>query len=164
MKKALLSLLFACFCTLILAQDATTFILVRHAEKAADGTRNPPLNEAGEARTQLLAEMLSSQSVDALYATPFKRTTSTLQPLAEKLGMDISPYDPADGKAWLDTLLEKHRGGTLVIAGHSNTVPVLANALLDEERFQQFDDNDYSNLIIIMVDADGNGKLVQLRF
>ena len=69
MKRLLIFSLFLSFSILVCAQDATTFILVRHAEKAQDGTKNPPLNEAGKVRANELAEMLSNQSVEALYST-----------------------------------------------------------------------------------------------
>ena len=55
-------------------------------------------------------------------------------------------------------------GGTIVISGHSNTTPVLANLLLGEEKFKQFEDDDYGNLLIIVLDKNNNGQLLHLRF
>ena len=45
----------------------TTLILVRHAEKAADGTLNPPLTELGEARAAELAYLLGHVELEAVY-------------------------------------------------------------------------------------------------
>ena len=53
-----------------------TFVIVRHAEKVADGSKDPPLTEAGRARAQALAQRLSSVPVIAVYTTPLQRTTS----------------------------------------------------------------------------------------
>lgn len=164
MKKQLLTIFFLAFAIAICAQEPTTFILVRHAEKAIDGTDNPPLSEAGLQRANDLAAMLADQKIDALYSTPFIRTEATLTPTGRDKGMEVRNYDPFAGASWLSEALEKHSGGTIVISGHSNTIPELANALLGETKFQQFDDNDYSNLIIIVTNKVGEGKLVRLKF
>ena len=164
MKKLLLTTLILTFASIALAQESTTFILVRHAEKASDGTRNPPLNEDGKARSANLAEMLSNQEIVALYSTPFKRTQETLQPIADMKSLEVQDYDPYAKGEWLATLAEKHAGGTVVISGHSNTIPSLANALLGSETFSQFDESDYSNLIIIVASEVGKGTLVRLKF
>lgn len=164
MKKLLLTTLFIVFTIVSFGQEPTTYILVRHSEKADDGTRNPPLNEDGKTRSANLAEMLTNQEVAALYSTPFKRTQETLQPIAEMKSLEVQTYDPYAKGEWLATLAEKHPGGTVVISGHSNTIPSLANALLGNETFIQFDESDYSNLIIVVATEVGKGKLIRLKF
>ena len=52
----------------------------------------------------------------------------------------------------------------MIISGHSNTTPFLANAFLGEESLKQFDEADYGNLLIIVSEELGDGKLVHLRF
>lgn len=164
MKKLIVFNLCLVLSLLLQAQSATTFILVRHAEKADDGTRNPPLNEMGQARASNLAEMLSNQEITALYATPYKRTQETLQSIASSKNLEIQDYDPSSKKEWLEMLLNKHTGGTVVISGHSNTIPLLANELLGQEVFQQFDESDYGNFLIVVANEVGKGKLVRLKF
>lgn len=163
MKKLSLITLLLTFSMLAFSQQ-TTFILVRHAEKADDGTRNPPLNEDGKVRANDLASLLANQEITALYSTPFKRTEETLQPIAEARGLEIMTYDPFAKDQWLVNLAKNHAGGTVVISGHSNTIPALANALLGSETFEQFDESDYTNLIIIVTNEVGKGKLVRLKF
>lgn len=164
MKKLLLTTLLSISTILVCAQQQTTFILVRHSEKADDGTRNPPLNEDGKVRSANLAEMLSNQEIDALYSTPFKRTQETLQPLADMKDLEVMSYDPYAKGEWLATLIEKHAGETVVVSGHSNTIPILANALLGSDTLSQFDESDYTNFIIIVASEVGDGKLVRLKF
>ncbi|MEP5610875.1 MAG: phosphoglycerate mutase family protein [Cyclobacteriaceae bacterium] len=164
MKKSILLLVALAITTLVLAQDQTTFILVRHAEKADDGTRNPPLNEDGKVRAMNVATLLQNQDISALYSTPYKRTKETLQPLAEQKGLETNEYEPRAGADWLTKLYEEHTGGTVVITGHSNTIPALANHLLGNETFTQFDEKEYSNFIVIVGSEVGNGKLVRLSF
>lgn len=146
------------------AQDATTFILVRHAEKASDGTNDPGLSQPGLERANELAALLVKQSIHALYSTPYKRTKATLTPIARDKNLEINSYDPYDGKKLLADVLGKYAGGTVVISGHSNTIPGLANELLGKEVFSQFEESDYSNLILIVADEMGKGKLIHLNF
>ena len=164
MKKIFFLAFALAFTATSYAQNQTTFILVRHAEKADDGTRNPPLTEEGKSRAISIASMLEKQDIAALYSTPFKRTQETLQPLAEQKGLEVQDYDPYAKGEWLSTLVEQHSKGTVVISGHSNTIPSLANTLLGKETLTQFDESDYSNFIIIVCDEVGKGKLVRLSF
>ncbi|WP_462252669.1 SixA phosphatase family protein [Ekhidna sp.] len=164
MKKFLLTTTLFIFATVLFGQEQTTLILVRHAEKANDGTSNPPLSEAGFQRANNLAALLTAQDISALYSTPFTRTEATLTPIGRDKGIEVQQYDPYAKDEWLSSLIQKHRGETVVISGHSNTIPTLANALIGSETFSQFDENDYSNLIIIVTDEVGKGKLIRLKF
>jgi 2,3-bisphosphoglycerate-dependent phosphoglycerate mutase len=142
---------------------ATTLILVRHAEKAADGTLNPPLTDLGTARAAELAYLLGHVELDAVYSTPFKRTEDTVLPTARAKGLEVQPYR-ADQEDFLDSVLKKYRGGTVLICGHSNTVPILANELLGREEYEQLDDAVYDNLFIVTVPASGQARVLLIRF
>ena len=56
------------------AQQITTFILVRHAEKAAEGGKDPSLSDRGKARAKTIAAMLATAGVTKIFSTPYKRT------------------------------------------------------------------------------------------
>src|SRR5882762_5377478 len=73
----------------------TTIILVRHAEKGDDGTKDPELTDAGKQRAESLAKLLSKAKVDAIYSTAFKRTQNTVTPLAQQKGLTIETYNPS---------------------------------------------------------------------
>src|SRR5690606_37698994 len=57
----------------------TKIILVRHAEKENDGSKDPSLSAEGQKRAEKLNEFLSDTKIDGLYATPYKRTLETLK-------------------------------------------------------------------------------------
>lgn len=141
----------------------TTLILVRHAEKAADGTLDPPLTQEGEARAAELAYLLGHMKLDAVYATPFKRTQDTVLPTASAKRLEVASYR-ADQDDFLDMVLRDHQGGTVLICGHSNTVPALANELLGREEYEQLVDSVYDNLFIVSVPASGPARVLRLRF
>lgn len=127
---------------------AQTFILVRHAEKEATGT-DPNLTKEGEARALSLAKLLEMQKIDAIYSTNFNRTKNTVKPLADAKGLTIRTDEPD-----LSSLK-----GTIVICGHSNTIPQLANKLIGKEEFKNFDDKDFGNILIIK-----DGSVTHLRY
>lgn len=162
--KKLFVILLLLVSTLSWAQETTTFILVRHAEKASDGTSDPALTKAGAARANNILSLFQKTEITAIYSSNYKRTKMTVAPLAEAKKIAITIYDPKDLKEFSLILLNDNSGGTVVISGHSNTTPTLANLLLGEEKFKQFDDDDYGNLLIIVVDRDNNAKLLHLRF
>jgi broad specificity phosphatase PhoE len=143
--------------------ETTTFILVRHAEKADDGTNDPPLNKVGEKRAKALANHLKETKITAIYSTDYKRTIQTVQQIADARGLTIKMYDPSEAST-LKNMLAEERGGTVLISGHSNTTPVLVNQLIGAERYKQFDDSNYDNLFIVMADEVGKGTVVKLTF
>lgn len=146
MRILLVVLFFVC----VEASAQTTFILVRHAEKE-NVANDPGLTTQGQDRAQRLADMLQSQKIDGIYSTNFNRTKSTVKPLADSKGLQITTYEKQPDVASLK--------GTIVICGHSNTIPALANMLLGKEQFKTFDDSDYGNILIIK-----DGSLTHLRY
>ena len=50
------------------AQDASTVLyVVRHAERAEDGTSDPPLSDDGLVRASQLARLLADSDLNAVY-------------------------------------------------------------------------------------------------
>lgn len=144
--------------------DTTTFVLVRHAEKADDGTRNPPLTQEGLTRSQNLINVLSDFDISSIYSTPYKRTEQTAGPISEKLGIPVQSYTPSRDMNWLFELAASQKGKTILIVGHSNTTPALGNALLGEELIAPIKEETYGNVFIISVPATGKSVLRTSRF
>jgi 2,3-bisphosphoglycerate-dependent phosphoglycerate mutase len=161
MKKLLYVLIF--FCVNAYAQsDVTTFILVRHAEKATTGdSKDPMLSDAGLARAQALAKLLDKQKVNAIYSTNYHRTKDTVKPLAEAKGVEVQTYEKQPA---FEEMIAKNKGGVVVICGHSNTTPVFANLLLGTSQFSNYEDSDYGNILIVSVTAIGKGTVAHLRY
>lgn len=139
--------------------EPLTFVVVRHAEKATDDPENPALSPAGQARAQALAAQLADAPLRAAYATEYRRTQQTAQPTADAHRVPVSPYyakGPAAESAarWR----QQHAGGTVLIVGHSNTVPDLVAALC-QCATTPMDDREYDRLSIIRIDAAGRATL-----
>ncbi|HJZ64325.1 MAG TPA: phosphoglycerate mutase family protein [Candidatus Acidoferrum sp.] len=100
----------------------TTVILLRHAEKATQPPDDPPLTAAGRARANVLADALADSGVSAIFVTQFRRTAETAAPLAGRLHIQPQVIPAANSQE----LVESVRGiqnGTVVVVGHSNTIP-----------------------------------------
>lgn len=125
----LLSLLSACRALPDPAEGAT-FVLVRHAEKADDDPRDPALAPAGIRRAERLGASLHRAPLVATYATPYRRTRATATPTARRHALPVLTYDPARPAAEFAAVLRAaHTAGTVLVVGHSNSVPALAQAL-----------------------------------
>jgi broad specificity phosphatase PhoE len=104
-------------------------VVVRHAEKLADGD-DPGLSDAGRARAQRLAALLRESPLVAAYATDTRRARETADPAAQAHGLAVTAYDPRVPPAeFVARLKEMHPQGTVLVVGHSNTAPALAAAL-----------------------------------
>ncbi len=142
-----LSLLFALSCSNFRTdkEETTRYYLVRHAEKAVDGTDDPDLSPAGQQRALKLVTMLKDSKIERLYATSYKRTRQTLQPMADMYHLKINIYDHQDAESIM-RMIADCKGKTTVVAGHSNSIPKLANILIGEEIYQELDESNYTKM------------------
>lgn len=133
--------------------ETTTIYVVRHAERASEEDRDPPLSEAGRARAEALGDALSHSGVDAVYVTQYRRTRETAEPVARRLGLPIQ-VDSAGGGwtagALAERVLTRHQGGTVLIVGHSNTVPAIVHAF-GGPHLPELETSRYGDLFIIDV-------------
>ncbi len=146
------------------SRPITTVILVRHAEKNIEPNNpDPDLSPAGEARAQELARMFSNAGVNAIYATEYKRTQETVKPLADRLGLTVSLVDAKDTPELLKQILTNHRGQTIFVSGHNNTVPELATAL-GGEKLPLIPESEFDNMFIVTVYRFGRAKVVKIKY
>lgn len=165
MRRTCLLLLFLLLFPLAAqAAEPTTIVLVRHAEKQLGVGDDPPLTAAGEDRANLLVHMLGTLPFDAVYSTDLRRTLATAKPLAEALGVEITKVKPDEGHMdrIVESIRKEHAGGTVLISGHSNTVPGLIERLGVAEP-PMIEDYDYDNLFIVVLSTDG-AQLVHVQF
>ncbi|MEJ7809335.1 MAG: histidine phosphatase family protein [Gemmatimonadaceae bacterium] len=147
-----------------LAPD-TVVLLVRHAEKAVEPGNDPSLSVAGEARAKALAEALRDAGVQAIVTTQLKRTRLTAQPLAESLKLTPEVV-PAGGAAHADSVaaaVRRHAGHTVLVVGHSNTVPAII-AALGGPKLPDICDAEHANLFVVVIPEGGPARLVRSRY
>jgi len=141
----------------------STFIVVRHAEKATDDPRDPALTETGRARADALAASLAHAPLVAAYATAFRRTQQTAAPSARAHGLAVNSYDArAPAADFAAQLKRTHPAGTVLVVGHSNTVPDIAAALCSCE-VPRMDDTEYDRRMTIRIAPNGAANLAITR-
>ena len=155
----LVILLYLCVGGELYAQKMTV-ILLRHAEKdvSAEADKNDPvLTAQGLQRAEKLLETVRKYKPDAIYSTNFKRTRSTVTPLAENLDpvyrYQIQIYDHKKYEEFTNQLL-KSNARTAVIVGHNASIPAIANLLIKQDKYKTIDESEYGNLWIIEINKN----------
>jgi 2,3-bisphosphoglycerate-dependent phosphoglycerate mutase len=123
--------------------EPTTIVLVRHAEKADDGTKDPSLDSLGMQRAIALKQTLADLQLTGVYSTPYKRTNETVDAIARENNLAVTEYDPGN-KEFL----------AVEVSGHSNTVPAMVNQLIGSDQFENLEDWQYDFLYIINIGQD----------
>jgi len=131
--------------------------LFRHAEKQIiKGEKNPELTKDGFARSDALAEALKDIQNGVIYSSEFKRTQQTVNPLAGVWNTNVNIHTAHDPEGQIERALS-HCGKTVIISGHSNTLPNLIGlfGIIDEITIK---DDQYGDLYRIQW-ADGQPVL-----
>lgn len=138
-------------------QGKGVILLVRHAERLpSDATDDPPLTDAGKARAQRLAAMLAKTDVAAVFTTRFRRTQETAKPLAELLHLTM--IEESDTLP-LVTKLRTHGNETVLVVGHSDTVPFLIKAFGGPT--VTIGDDEFDDLFVLV---PATGALTRLKY
>lgn len=162
----------ACFASLLLAACSTMptappspleFVVVRHAEKMADAGDDPSLTASGLARADAVARSLAGAPVVAVYSTAYARTRQTAAPTASAHGVPVTTYDAREPASMFAARLRAaHDSGTVLVVGHSNTVPAIAAALCGCD-VPPMDETEYDRQLVVTVDAEGDATLATSR-
>jgi broad specificity phosphatase PhoE len=137
-------------------------VLVRHAEKQTG--QDPVLNEAGTQRAEALALALRHLDLDAVFTTQLKRTRLTGEPTAKAAKLEITVVAANDD---LDAHLAETAaavrampdGSTVLVVGHSNTVPGIIGAL-GGPALEDLGKKEYNQLFVLHVKTSGKAQLI----
>ncbi len=150
------------------SQATTTVLFVRHAEQAAEPADDPGLSEAGKLRATELARQLVDADVvagiDAVYATPLRRSVETAKPVAEALDLPLRSYAVSDTEEFLEELVREHKGQIVLVVGHSNTVPQMIGNMGASKRVPPIADGEFDNLYLVSIPWFGKTKTIRLRY
>lgn len=140
----------------------TTVVVVRHGEKV-DDSEDAALSALGLARAQDLADLLRQADVRAVFASEFRRTQETLQPLADRFQLEIQVFPEAEPKHLVDAILEKYEGQLVVVASHGNRIGEILR-LLGVSAEESAVDPRYDDLFVVTEIGDGRASLLHLSY
>lgn len=151
MKKLFVFLSFTLLFVHVLSAQTTNVWVVRHAEKDKSNPQdtNPNLSDEGRIRAGDLATYLKKVKFDAAFATPTKRTHQTLDSLVIQKVIDYK-----DIKSLVDSIKTNYVGKTVIVAGHSNTVLEIIEALGGKRPKEELTDDDYDYIFELSVKED----------
>lgn len=169
------ALLLALFASFVHASDAnrpTTVLFVRHAEKAAEPREDPALSDAGRARASELARVVGAAGVTSIITSQYARTKQTAEPLAARLGVapavvplevdqETKHLTPDSIERLVAKILE-HPGATVLVVGHSNTIPEVIAALGAD--VAPIDEKVYDDLFVVTVSGPKRATALHLKF
>jgi broad specificity phosphatase PhoE len=143
--------------------QAQTVVLVRHAEKAAEPAADPGLTPGGEARAAALVAALKDARVTAVLTSPLQRTIRTAAPLAAAARVESRAVPMAGGtEAHVAAVAAFARAApqdaTVVVVGHSNTIPLIAQAL-GHAAAEPIADCRYDGMLVLRLGAEGSAAV-----
>lgn len=145
------------------ADPATTILVVRHAEKASATAGDPPLSSAGKARARALAHVAGGAGISAIYVTQYRRTQATVAPLATKLHLTPVEHPAADTPGLVSDIQNNRRGQTVLVSGHSNTVPEIVKGLTGVT-MEEIPDGQFDNLYLVVLPPGAPAQLTHLKY
>lgn len=140
---------------------ATTILIVRHADRAGQADS---LSAAGVLRARDLVRVAGRTNVRAIYHSDTRRTRDTAAPLAAALHVDPIEYPAREYAPLIERILRDHAGESVLVVGHSNTVPLMI-AAAGGPSLPEIDEKEFDGLFIVVVTCrDRPATFIQLEY
>lgn len=121
---------------------APNIYVMRHLH-TPKGVKDPDLTAEGQAYAEALAKWLSSDPPTIIFVSNTKRASQTAAPTAQRFKVTPNTYDPSDTPALIARVMQEK--GTILVVGHSNTVPDIV-AGLGGERPEELVHEDFGDI------------------
>ncbi len=142
--------------------QAATIIVVRHAERNAGMAPDVVLSPRGEERARQLANVLRDARIRAIFTTEVRRTQQTAAPTAEQFRLQPIVIAAKEVDALVSRLRALPEDETVLVVGHSNTVPLVVERL--GGTVPALADSEYDRLIVVVTGANGKPAVLTLRY
>jgi broad specificity phosphatase PhoE len=150
-----------------LCAQASTVVLVRHAEKATE-SGDPELTTVGQARAKDLQVALAAFPVQAIFVSEFRRTLQTATPTAMLLHLvpvaiavrgDVQTQASATAAA----IRQLAPGTAALVVGHSNTIGPIIEAL-GGPHIGDLCDAEYATILVLELTRTAPPRLLRASY
>ncbi|MEO6731519.1 MAG: phosphoglycerate mutase family protein [Ferruginibacter sp.] len=141
---------FSCQAQMMQFTGKAQVYLVRHAEKLSG--QDPLLTKDGNKRAGDLMRTLQQKKIRRIYVTEYKRTQGTADSLRIQIGIDTVHYLSDTSCTDLFNQIKTHKdlGNTILIIGHSNTIPIIIRKLgIANYPLEYIPDTAFDNLFLV---------------
>ena len=172
LRRIVFALLFTGFAVLLSwffeSQVTTTVIITTHAELETDLNANSGLSDQGIQRANSLASTLSSvdvvSGVDAIYATTYRATQETAEPISRLLDLPINIVDQDIVEDFIESIKNDHSGQIILIVSHPENLSRLVVELQGSKNINTESLSKNDQLFIVTVPWFGKVKTLQLTY
>tara|TARA_B100000686_G_scaffold242282_1_gene250973 strand:- start:33 stop:620 length:588 start_codon:yes stop_codon:yes gene_type:complete len=172
LRRTVFALLFTGFAVLLSwffeSQVTTTVIITTHAELETDLNANSGLSDQGIQRANSLASTLSSvdvvSGVDVIYATTYRATQETAEPISRLLDLPINIVDQDIVEDFIESIKNDHSGQIILIVSHPENLSRLVVELQGSKNINTESLNKNDQLFIVTVPWFGKVKTLQLGY
>jgi broad specificity phosphatase PhoE len=142
-----------------------TALLVRHAERAETPAEDPGLTAAGQARASALVDVARRANVNAIITTQLLRTRNTAEPTAKALRItpEVVPSGDPRHAQKVAAAVRTHAGQTVLVVGHSNTIPAIIEALGAKDA-TAICEMEYDKIFVVKVSADSSASVTRTTY
>lgn len=141
------------------------FYLVRHCEKAQDGSSNPDLSEQGKARAERLGKIMDDAVLHRIGTSNLKRTLKTGHAVAQTTASP--PFDnfpPEAGLDWLSDVMQGGAGQKILYVGHTNTLPNFLNTLIGQVKYTDLPESEYGKFFVVATKGAGQSEVLEFNY
>jgi broad specificity phosphatase PhoE len=150
------------------SQATTTVIFVRYADLEPGTDPNRGLSAAGLARARELSRVLGDvdvvAGVDAIFATQYRRSQETADPLSKRLQVPLQIVDSANVIGLTEMILKEYKGKIVLVVTDREALPQLIRELQGSKKVPPIADREHDNLYVVSIPWYGKVKTLRLRY
>jgi broad specificity phosphatase PhoE len=150
------------------SQATTTVIFARYADLMSGDDANPGLSAAGQRRANELARVLADvdvvAGVDAIFATQYRKSQETADPLAQQLKLPVQVVEASNIRGLADMILQEYKGQIVLVITDAEALPQLIRRFHGSKKLPPMAEDEHDNLYIVSIPWYGKVKTLRLKF
>lgn len=148
-------------------RSTTTIMIVRHAEVEV-GVDNPGLSPAGRIRVnelmRVVADVDVTDSVDAVFATRWRRTQETAEPLSLRLDQPLQIIDLNNLNKVSEILQTEYKGQVVLLVVDAVDIQPLVKELEGSKVLKPIAEGEHDSIYLLSVPWFGKVKTLQFHY